>query len=260
MPNRSNIAYIYDGSLEGFLTCVHEAFYKREDPAFIIPHTETRQTLFDVKYIGTDNEKAVAVYRSISEKISKGAQDFIRLCALCTLPDKELLMLRFLREGYKIGSRIMMIPSKEPFCSLRAAVKSLTNEAHYLKGFIRFNAYRDTLAAEIEPKNDVLPIISPHFQARFRSENFIIYDRTHKKAFISSNGQRQTVDMESFTLPSDGDDREFSSLFKVFWNSVTIKERLNKKCQNTHLPKRYRKYMTEFLPDETTKNYLNSKN
>ena len=36
MPKRTDIAYLYDGSYEGFLCCVFESFEKREIPSDIL--------------------------------------------------------------------------------------------------------------------------------------------------------------------------------------------------------------------------------
>ena len=39
-------------------------------------------------------------------------------------------------------------------------------------------------------------------------------------------------------------------MWRNYFQTIAIEQRRNPKCQNTHLPKRYRHVMTEFLPDE----------
>ena len=39
---------------------------------------------------------------------------------------------------------------------------------------------------------------------------------------------------------------EYEALWKAFFHSISIRERENYVCQRSHLPLRYRPYMTEF--------------
>ena len=41
----------------------------------------------------------------------------------------------------------------------------------------------------------------------------------------------------------------FGELWKAFVETISIEERENRKCQMTHLPLRYREYMTEWERD-----------
>jgi probable DNA metabolism protein len=41
------------------------------------------------------------------------------------------------------------------------------------------------------------------------------------------------------------DEQLFQKLWKAYFKSLTIKERINPKLQRQHLPKRYWKYLTE---------------
>ena len=48
----------------------------------------------------------------------------------------------------------------------------------------------------------------------------------------------------------DERERQYRRLWRAFFETVAIRERTNPRCQNTHLPKRYRAMMTEFQPPE----------
>ena len=54
MPYRTDIAYLYDGSFEGLLCCVHESYYQKELPSVIFGYDEAQETLFPIKEIATD--------------------------------------------------------------------------------------------------------------------------------------------------------------------------------------------------------------
>ena len=64
--------YIYDGSFDGLLTCIHAAYYKKDKIADIIP-ADNMQVNFLTQsiHIPTDTEKAKRVYDAIQTKISK---------------------------------------------------------------------------------------------------------------------------------------------------------------------------------------------
>ena len=46
MPKRTDIAYLYDGSYEGFLCCVFESFENHEIPSDILAETDAQLSLF----------------------------------------------------------------------------------------------------------------------------------------------------------------------------------------------------------------------
>ena len=59
MSDRTTVMYYYDGTYNGFLSCVFESFAEKETPAAILPVDEADQTcLFGAKYIETDLRRA----------------------------------------------------------------------------------------------------------------------------------------------------------------------------------------------------------
>ncbi len=103
MPGTSDVIYLYDGSFEGLLCCVHESVYTHELPVDIQPEEAAQPTLFRQKYIAADEEKAARVYDSIPRKISPDAAALVQCVFLSCMPGKELAILRFLLLGYRRG-------------------------------------------------------------------------------------------------------------------------------------------------------------
>lgn len=65
------VNYFYDGTFEGLLTSVYEAYYRHEVPSRISSTESIQQSFLDTNvHIKTDEEKASKVYKSIREKIS----------------------------------------------------------------------------------------------------------------------------------------------------------------------------------------------
>ena len=246
----SALTYRYDGSFEGFLCCVFESYAAHELPAAIVGPDAPELSLFGIKEIPTDEERAARVARSIPTRISRAADELIRHAFLTCLPEKELVMLRFLRQGYRYGARFLSFAGNEEVWRLTEAVKHLLHEAHLLKGFIRFSDQKGVLVTTIGPKNFVLPFLAPHFAKRFPEEHILIYDEKHHAALVYRPYESAVIPMDDFrAAPPDEEERKFRSLWRTFYDAVEIRPRHNEKCRMTLLPKRYWKYMTEFTKD-----------
>lgn len=248
MIKRSNIIYEYDGSFEGLMCCVFESYCRKEIPLDIISRFEAQTTFLPSIKIITDSSKSDRVIKSIPKKIGHQAMDFLNCAFLSCISQKELYILLFLRKGYYYGPSIMNMISDEVVNKLFKAVKYLKNESHLIEGFLRFSVFNDGLAAEVAPKNYVLPIIGRHFCDRYPEEYFLIHDKTHDMALIHGPLEYCIISVENFKMPEpDEDEMHFRELWKLFYNTIGIEERKNPKCRMNNMPKRYWKYMTEFL-------------
>ncbi|MCL1848203.1 MAG: TIGR03915 family putative DNA repair protein [Clostridiales bacterium] len=241
-----NVAYLYDGSLPGFFCCVYESFYLKEQPAAILSLDEAQPTLLQTKVIVTDQGKAGRVRRSIPERISEDALDLIETVFLSCLNQKEIHCLRFLILAYREGSRALNMLGHPDVAPLLNAEKNLLKEAHLLKGFIRFSEYSGVLAANISPKNFVLPFLAQHFCARYAEEDFIIYDKVHKAGLLYENRKKSIVRLQEMPFPeADATEERYRALWKSFYHTIAIEARINPKCRMTNMPKRYWENMTE---------------
>lgn len=245
LTERAELTYRYDGSFEGLLCCVFESYDRKELPQAIVT-AEQQGLLFAEKIIVTDEDKARRVEASIPQKLGQEAFLFVRQAFLTCLPDKELQILLFLRLGYQRGPAVMQLLTAGPVAQLMKAVRHLERESHLFKGFIRFSIASGVLAAEIEPKNIVLPLLAEHFCQRFPAERFIIYDRVHRMALVYQPHQLRIVAVDELELPApDEEELAYRALWQEFYRSIAIKERENPRCRMTQMPKRYWNYMTE---------------
>ena len=135
------------------------------------------------------------------------------------------------------------------FYPLHKALRHMSGELEKLRGFVRFSDYNGVLGAVIEPENQVLPMLRRHFCGRYSNEAFFIFDRTHREILLYARGISRIQPLERLDLAApDAEEVQYRRLWKAFFETVTIRERENPRCQNTFLPKRYRGVMTEFLP------------
>ena len=130
--------------------------------------------------------------------------------------------------------------------------RNVFGEAHSYKGFLRFRELANgVLYAEIEPKNQILTCLAPHFADRLPVENWMIHDKPHKMFAVHEAGKRwvifwgERMDETVFGVVSEREE-EYARLWKGFCRTIAIESRTNPRCQLQHLPLRYRERMTEF--------------
>lgn len=254
MPDFVDTIYRYDGSYEGFLSAVFESHTRREVPAGYLSGESDFLPLAPVREIATDPDRADRVTRGLAKKAGSRAEMLARLAFLTILPDKEIAIDRFIRFALKTGPKIATMYAHEWVHPLEKAVHHLQEEAHLLTGFLRFSDYDGVLAAVIDPKNQVLPLLAPHFTDRFPREVFMIFDRTHNQLLASVRGKYTITDATGFALPTPGEsERKTRALWRRFFETIAIHGRENPICQRTHLPLRYRGTMTEFFAESPTR-------
>ena len=245
MPDRTDVVYHYDGSFQGFLCCVFQAYAHREDPALILSADACQESLFAPRYIQTEKGQAARELRAIPQKMGPAGLELVRLGFLCRLPQRELLLLRLLRLGFAQGPSLLRRLTEEPVCTLEKAVRALKHEAHLYTGFVRFSEYQGALSAVITPKNQVLPLLASHFVQRFPDESFLIYDKTHHMALVHQ-GRTAIVPLENVQLPAPTEEeRRCRALWQQFYQTVSIQQRENPRCQMSHMPKRFWADLTE---------------
>lgn len=245
-----DMIYLYDGSFEGFLSCVFDSYANKEVLTAICCDEDFQPVLFASRSIQTDRDHASRVYRKLV-KLSPMAADLVQKGFLTCLPDKELHLYHLIVKLLREGPRFLRNFSDETLHPVAKAVQHLNGEAHLLKGFVRFSELGGVLGGEIEPKNRVLPLLRTHFAARYREETFFLYDRTHKEALFYASGKAVIQPLASFEMaPPDQAEARYRLLWKRFYDTVAIKERHNSRCRRTNMPMRYWNTMTEFQGDD----------
>lgn len=244
-----HVCYRYDGTFAGFLTCVWDALEHQAEPTgFLLPNDAS--PLWEEREMVTDEARARRLYAALSRRISPAFQKLIARGFLTCLPEKELALLGLIRRGLREGDRVRLDLSDPVMARVNLALAKMWTEWDHLKGFIRFSDLDGILAGEIEPKNRVLPLLAPHFAARYSGERLALYDRTHHEIFLSDCGRWRLLPANDFRMGPAGEaERAFRNMWRKYYKTIAIEGRFNPKCQSTHLPKRYRHVMTEFITD-----------
>ena len=241
MPN-----YYYDGSFDGLLTVIYMAYNDRESNMLRV-NVKAEQLILalDDIHIITDFSKARRVEKSICDKLSYNFLNSIRTCFLSYDKNKDTVIIHTVYKALKYGEEILNSLDNHAFY-MNKLVKQVLNERHKYLGLLRFKEMKDgTMFSTIEPKNNVLPILISHFKNRMKREKIAIFDKGRKMIVYYDGKKAEIFFVESLEIEWSDEEIEYSELWKTFHKSISIKERENKKLQQSNLPKYYWKHLIE---------------
>lgn len=251
--------YCCEESIDGIFTAIYHGWSSRYGHSNIKiqerwPKEEFHNIELFSEYIEveTDLELSMKVAKSIKEKISREAFDKVCLVALSDYEGKADLIYRFLILGFAVGKDVLNHLSNDVVRRVDKISAYVGKESHYYLGFVRFSELENgVLSAVIEPKNNILSMITAHFADRLSRERFIIYDENRQIASVYIPGNswfiaHVTKEQEEAIQASKCFGDEYENLWKIFFKSIAIKERENYKLQRNMLPIRFRENMTEF--------------
>lgn len=240
--------YIYDGSFEGFLCCVYAHYYDGKATGIRKSDREYQQMLFaDQVIVRTDENKARRVYRAIEEKISIYDLRRIYRIFLCDTDCMEMTLLNYIRFGFIKGRKVSNFHGYPAVRDAELLEKRVMREQDKLRGLLRFSVLEgNILYAEVEPDNNILELLAPHFSDRFKNEAFIIHDLKRERAVISRGGKWYISDFSTHDIPAiSADEEKYRNLWRKYFDTIAIKERTNPRCQRLYMPSRYWKHLTE---------------
>jgi probable DNA metabolism protein len=249
------LTYTYDGTLEGFLCCVFDAYIQHEQPDEIAPSSRLQYRLEQRRHaVCTSETHWQRVQRGIRQKLGRLVWTKVRACFCASLDGKELLLYRYLVHGFSGGRAALNDLTHADVLPIENLYRNVGREVERMLQFTRFaKVPQGIYCATINPKHDVLPLIMSHFAARFNVQQFIIYDEVHGRAGISEKGGwylADTTGEQGFSLPqADSDDCEYQHLWKAFYDAIAIPERRNEKLRRQLMPKRLWKNLPEMKPN-----------
>lgn len=249
---------LYDGTFDGFLTCVFRVYEQKMDPVEIGKTSRAQASLFgNTETILTQSKLADRVWKGITQKTSSNGSLRLYYAFLSEQPLVENLLLNYIQYLLKSDFRIDSDFGNPIVLKVTQIAKSVGREKHRMEAFVRFKLTKDGIYfANIEPDFDVLPLISKHFEQRYADQKWIIYDlKRHYGLYYDL----EKVEIIQLTLPEDFDvtktsadyfapeEMEFQTLWQDYFESTNIKSRKNMRLHIQHVPKRYWKYLSEKL-------------
>lgn len=241
----------YDSSFDGFLSVVFEIYRQHLSVSDIQPDRRSgeSQDLFAQPFwVETNLDSARRLKRAIVNAASDEVLSLLDLVFRSEEPGVEMKMLAFLRKLFSgVDPNYGKNPTSPEMLPLYMIARSVRREAGDMLGMVRFTKLKDgTYFAEIEPKYDIVPLLSGHFKNRFANERWAIYDSSRKYGIYYDGVKVVEVtvpDVNEVTagLPPDA----YTLMWKDFYKAIAIKERENPKLLRRCLPVRYWKHLPE---------------
>ncbi|MGI6262194.1 MAG: TIGR03915 family putative DNA repair protein [Acutalibacteraceae bacterium] len=243
--------FLHDGSFEGFCTAVFEAYARRPAPDFI-DETGCQQE-FGGSYfeIPRDDAKAERVINGILRRADALVYEKIWTAFLSDNPGKSQALYEYIRLAMQHGGRVSAMLYDDRVRRVEKLANLVGREAGLLLEFIRFSKLEGGVwYARIDPEYPVLPIVTPHFADRFNVQPFLIHDAVHGQvAVYDTHGWRILSDREMALPALAPDERNFRHLWKVFYDAVAIRQKINPRLRMSHMPKKYWRNLTELQPE-----------
>lgn len=262
--------YVFDGTMDGLLTAVFDAFALKEQPDELLAEGDALPLFCDHTYhVTSDEEKARRVWAGLEKKLTREALRLISVSWLSELRELNTPLFLYICKVFKLGDISRNFADADVLAVTNIARRVL-HEQLRMKQFIRFQKVKDgTYLAVVSPDHNVLPIIIDHFQDRFNDQSWLIYDAKRHYGYYysltpgpSSKGEGSNVPIrvtfeDEATVPFDlrngkldadvlsDNDQLFQDLWRTYFKAICIKERMNPRKQLKDMPRRYWKYMTE---------------
>ena len=243
-----NQTYLYDGTFYGFLSLVFHCYVTKTLPQKIFPKNEYSYNFLDqTTIIETDFEKSQRVFQGIEKKIGYSTLSHTYYAFLSCEKKKELYLLYYLCDGFELGPKINHRLSVSYVFKVMNMKKRSFGECHRLKGLLRFQELKNHLYyASVHPNNNILEPLGHHFIHRFPQQNFIIHDKIRNLGFLYNATNYQILDKLDLKIPTiSEEEQKYQELWKLFFNTISIPERKNSKCQMQYMPKKYWKDLIE---------------
>lgn len=242
-------AYLYDGSFEGLLTAVFEAYYRREVPGVVARAKGYQENMLQVPvHIATDRRKADRVSAAVRSKISPATLENSYFAYLSELPGCDMWIYEYLRLGFKLGGSLNRHLTDDRVSRVLEAAGKVTWEKHKMTGLLRFSLIGpDTYFAAIEPQYNIASLLAPHFANRYAGQKWIIYDAGRKLAAVYDTKRwimESGVELNQY-VGAGGTEALYQNLWRLYFRSISIKSRENLRLQRSFMPRRYWKYLPE---------------
>lgn len=251
------VIFVYDKTFEGLLTVLFDAYARRSFPDLLLAEGEPFPLFYDeVVTVYTDDQKANRVWKGLEKRISTFALSCLGVAWLSEMPDIDSLLFRYMRKAIDAPTTIELNLGDPDVLELSKVLKKVSNERLRVMQFFRFQKALDgTYFAAISPIYNVMPLVLPYLQDRFSDQVWLIYDLKREYGYyydLKETTEVRFEDKDSHLLTGllnedimDKDEKLFQRMWKEYFKTIAIKERLNPRLHRQHMPARFWKYMPE---------------
>ena len=248
---KTEYIYLYNNSFISLLNLIKELVKNKIIP-LNIKNLDYQKTLIDeVIYLNIEEDENI-----INEFINKVGIDIfntIYYVFLSNNENKEIIIFHFFIHSLKYKNKIFYMRNIKSVSEALKISKYVGHENHKFKGFLRFKELENNvLYAEFSPENDILFLLSKHFEKRLKNEYWIIKDVKRKIVSIYDKKEFIILNDDEFVIHTSNlssEEEHIEEMWKSFYKTIGIKERKNERGRMNFMPKKYWKYITEVIDE-----------
>ena len=250
--------YLYDGTFEGLLTALFDAYVRRTFPDGLLRETEPLPLFFDEAYhVITDLEKAGRVWNGLCRKLPHHSITLVTYCWLSENPEAPRLLMRYMKKVFDAQQAIDTNFADSTVLRVTQLGRKVGGERYRILQFMRFQKLADgTYFGVIEPLYNVLSLTIGHFRDRFADQRWIVYDARRRFGYYYDGTEISEITFADASQAAlltgkpdesllDKSEKLFQMLWKNYFDSICIRERLNPVKHKKDMPVRYWKFLTE---------------
>lgn len=251
------LVFFYDQTFQGLLTAIFDAYSQKQFPEKLTAIGAIAPLFMSAHYtVVTEEAKYERVWTALEKKLPKEACHMLTYVWLSEQPEAPELLFRFICKLFDHPEEHYELNFGDPdVLQMQQLARKVSHEELYLKQFVRFQKTSDDLFfAPVSPIYNALPLAIPHFKDRFADQKWVIYDLKRQYGYyydlqsveeISLGDGPNLLEGKLDETAMAADEKLFQDLWKGYFQSMTIKERINPRLHRQHLPRRFWKYLTE---------------
>ncbi len=240
--------YVYDGTFDGLLCCIFRAFERKETPEQVHPRMPEQLSLLgEPVLVATDAGRARRVEAGIARTAGMQALSYVRDAVYSAHPYAGRDAVCYARLVFRYGPAVHDLLTDDTLLRVRDTSSKLWKEVGQLREFLRFKELENGVyIAEMTPENDVTELLMPHFADRLGDMAFILHDRGRKKAGVYDTHGWVLASSAQMRMPAiSAREVGYQAMWKMFYETIAIKERENPRLRRQFMPKKYWRDLTE---------------
>ena len=247
--------FLYDGTFEGFLSAVFDAFTCKEDVAIEKREGWQPQFFAETTEVKTEPEKAERVANKLLSVCGRRGFSAIVQIFLSEAEGCETALFHLIKSLLKYGAKAFSRFQDEKIAHAMEFRKRVSKECDKILGILRFSELSNGIFyAPCEPDHNIIPLIAGHFYERLSGTKWMIHDLRRGFALYHSEGNMENVEfVDELTshlnmmplLGKSENEEDFAKMWCRYFKTIAIETRINPKLQRQFMPQRYWKYLTE---------------
>ena len=247
--------FLYDGTFEGFLSAVFDAFPIREDVEIEKKAVWQPRFFAETREVETSAEKAERVAAKIMEICGSRGFSTIVYIFLSEEENCETCDFYLIKAVVKNGRKAFSHFQDARIAQAMMIRKKVSREYDKMLGLLRFSELESGIFyAPMEPDYNLMPLLVPHFYERLSGIKWMIHDLKRGTAVYHCEGKTENVEfvdemtshLNMATLLGRSErEAAFAGMWSDYFRIIAIESRENPKLQRRCMPQRYWKYLTE---------------